>query len=94
MENKNLLSRIDSFIDSLGQQNLSDQQEAILLTADIHNIGGKNDKCTNYTEKACTGTGENKNDGCTNYDVCTSGDNSGCSNRAKPNSKCYEPAIG
>ncbi len=92
--NKQLLSRIDSFIDSLGQQNLSDQQEAILLTADIHNIGGKNDKCTNYTEKACTGTGENKNDGCTNYDVCTSGDNSGCSNRAKPNSKCYEPAIG
>ena len=73
---------------------MSDQQEAILLTADIHNIGGKNDKCTNYTEKACTGTGENKNDGCTNYDVCTSGDNSGCSNRAKPNSKCYEPAIG
>ena len=94
MENKNLLSRIDSFIDSLGQQNMSDQQEAVLLTADIHNIGGKNDKCTNYTEKACTGTGENKNDGCTNYDVCTSGDNSGCSNRAKPNSKCYEPAIG
>ena len=92
--NKQLLSRIDSFIDSLGQQNLSDQQEAILLTADLHNIGGKNDKCTNYTEKACTGTGENKNDGCTNYDVCTSGDNSGCSNRAKPNSKCYEPAIG
>ena len=92
--NKQLLSRIDSFIDSLRQQNLSDQQEAILLTADIHNIGGKNDKCTNYTEKACTGTGENKNDGCTNYDVCTSGDNSGCSNRAKPNSKCYEPAIG
>ena len=92
--NKQLLSRIDSFIDSLGQQNLSDQQEAILLTADIHNIGGKNDKCTNYTEKACTGTGENKNDGCTNYDVCTSGDNSGCSNRAKPNSKCNEPAIG
>ncbi len=92
--NKQLLSRIDSFIDSLGQQNMSDQQEAILLTADIHNIGGKNDKCTNYTEKACTGTGENKNDGCTNYDVCTSGDNSGCSNRAKPNSKCYEPAIG
>jgi hypothetical protein len=92
--NKQLLSRIDSFIDSLGQQNMSDQQEAVLLTADIHNIGGKNDKCTNYTEKACTGTGENKNDGCTNYDVCTSGDNSGCSNRAKPNSKCYEPAIG
>ena len=92
--NKQLLSRIDSFIDSLGQQNLSDQQEAILLTADIHNIGGKNDKCTNYTEKACTGTGENKNDGCTNYDVCTSGDNSACSKRAKPNSKCYEPAIG
>ncbi len=92
--NKQLLSRIDSFIDSLGQQNMSDQQEAVLLTADLHNIGGKNDKCTNYTEKACTGTGENKNDGCTNYDVCTSGDNSGCSNRAKPNSKCYEPAIG
>ena len=92
--NKQLLSRIDSFIASLGQQNMSDQQEAVLLTADIHNIGGKNDKCTNYTEKACTGTGENKNDGCTNYDVCTSGDNSGCSNRAKPNSKCYEPAIG
>ena len=92
--NKQLLSRIDSFIDSLGQQNMSDQQEAVLLTADIHNIGGKNDKCTNYTEKACTGTGENKNDGCTNYDVCTSGDNSGCSNRAKPNSICYEPAIG
>ena len=92
--NKQLLSRIDSFIDSLGQQNMSDQQEAVLLTADIHNIGGKNDKCTNYTEKACTGTGENKNDDCTNYDVCTSGDNSGCSNRAKPNSKCYEPAIG
>ena len=92
--NKQLLSRIDSFIDSLGQQNMSDQQEAVLLTADIHNIGGKNDKCTNYTEKACTGTGENKNDGCTNYDVCTSGDNSGCSNRATPNSKCYEPAIG
>ncbi len=92
--NKQRLSRIDSFIDSLGQQNMSDQQEAVLLTADIHNIGGKNDKCTNYTEKACTGTGENKNDGCTNYDVCTSGDNSGCSNRAKPNSKCYEPAIG
>ena len=92
--NKQLLSRIDSFIDSLGQQNMSDQQEAVLLTADIHNIGGENDKCTNYTGKACTGTGENKNDGCTNYDVCTSGDNSGCSNRAKPNSKCYEPAIG
>ena len=87
--NKQLLSRIDSFIDSLGQQNMSDQQEAILLTADIHNIGGKNDKCTNYTEKACTGTGENKN-----YNVCSGGDNSGCSNRAKPNSKCYEPAIG
>ena len=92
--NQQQLSRIDNFIDSLGQQNMSDQQEAVLLTADIHNIGGKNDKCTNYTEKACTGTGENKNDGCTNYDVCTSGDNSGCSNRAKPNSKCYEPAIG
>ena len=74
--NKQLLSRIDSFIDSLGQQNMSDH------------------KCTNYTEKACTGTGENKNDGCTNYDVCTKGENNGCSNRAKPNSKCYEPAIG
>ena len=49
--NKQLLSRIDSFIDSLGQQNMSDQQEAVLLTADLHNIGGKNDKCTNYTEK-------------------------------------------
>ena len=35
-----------------------------------------------------------ENDGCTNYDVCSGGDNSGCSNRAKPNSKCYEPAIG
>ena len=92
--NKQLLSRIDSFIDSLGQQNLSDQQEAILLTADIHNIGGKNDKCTNYTEKSCNGEGQYKNDGCTNYDVCTKGENNGCSNRAKPNSKCYEPAIG
>ena len=88
--NKQLLSRIDSFIDSLGQQNLSDQQEAVLLTADLHNIGGKNDKCTNYTEKSCNGEGK----GCTNYDVCSGGDNSGCSNRAKPNSKCYEPAIG
>ena len=94
MENKNLLSRIDSFIDSLGQQNMSDQQEAILLTADIHNIGGKNDKCINEIKDSCNGTGENKNDGCTNYNVCSGGDNSGCSNRAKPNSKCNEPAIG
>ncbi len=35
MENKNLLSRIDSFIDSLGQPGLSDQQEAVLLTTDL-----------------------------------------------------------
>ena len=92
--NKQQLSRIDSFINSLGQQNMSDQQEAVLLTADLHNIGGKNDKCTNYTEKSCNGEGKAGNDGCTNYDVCSGGDNSGCSNRAKPNSKCYEPAIG
>ena len=92
--NKQLLSRIDSFIDSLGQQNLSDQQEAILLTADIHNIGGKNDKCTNYTEKACNGTGDDGNAKCTNLDNCRGGDNSDCKNFIKPNSDCNEPAIG
>ncbi len=40
--NKQQLSRIDSFIDSLGQQNMSDQQEALLLTAKNAVIGGRN----------------------------------------------------
>ena len=46
---------------------MSDQQEAILLTADIHNIGGKNDKCINEIKDSCNGTGENKNDGFIKY---------------------------
>ncbi len=92
--NKQQLSRIDSFIDSLGQTGLSDNQEAVLLTADHLALGGINSKCTNYTDKSCNGTKEDKNVGCTNYDICKGGENEGCSNRAKPNSKCYEPAIG
>ncbi len=94
MENKNLLSRIDSFIDSLGQPGLSDQQEAVLLTTDLTNIGGKNYECINSGSDACNGTGDDGNAKCTNLGNCKGGDNSGCKNFIKPNSDCNEPTLG
>ena len=93
--NQQQLSRIDSFIDSLGQQNMSDQQEAVLLTAENAVLGGLNDRCKNSGSTACGGTGDNGNDRCTNTgNSCYGGDNTACDNRAPSNSSCNEPAIG
>lgn len=92
--NKQQLSRIDKFIDSLGKPELSDQQEAVLLTAEYAVIGGRNDRCRNSGSTACGGTQDKGNDQCTNYGTaCNGGDNDRCDNLSLPNTGCNEGMI-
>lgn len=74
---KNKLSRIDSFVESLRQSELTDSQETVVLTGSLEKIGGHNDgNCVNKNENDCSGT----NRGCTNHGVCLKGLNIDCRN--------------
>lgn len=77
MKTKTKLSRIDDFVNSLGNSGLTENQESVLLTCDLDSIGGNNDKNCNNASSAC----ETTNTGCTNRgDYCKVSNNSECVN--------------
>lgn len=75
------LSRIASFIDSLGSDSIVGNEQSLLLSTDMNAIGGDNGKnCVNSTLNSCEGV---KNGGnCMNYaNTCSDSDNKGdCAN--------------
>lgn len=77
----NQLSRIASFIDSLGDDNVLGNESSFLLSTDMNAIGGNNGlNCENTTTDSCKGV-KNGGDYKNYYNTCHKADNKGnCSN--------------
>lgn len=91
----NQLSRIASFIDSLGSDSIVGNEQSFLLSTDMSAIGGDNGgDCENQTVADCSKV--NNGGDCKNYDgLCSYSDNIGaCKNfPAKPATNTTYPSC-
>lgn len=67
------LSKIAEFVNSIESTQMTEEQQALVLSSTVKIIGGANGtgQCSNYDADACGGT----NKRCTNYGVCGTSDN-------------------
>lgn len=70
------LSKIQSFVASVVNNDFSEGQQSMILSADLEVVGGDNSKCENAAVESCSAT----NGKCTNSGNCGTS-NGDCSNK-------------
>ena len=83
------LSRIESFVENLVNNEFTNGQQSMILSADFNVIGGDNKRCENRGSDACAST----NGTCTNVGTCRGDNTRKCGNMATgfqpaPNTQC------
>lgn len=68
------LSKIQSFVASVVNNDFSEGQQSMILSADLEIVGGKNGACENANTLSCSDT----NKVCVNYAATCGSDNGKC----------------
>ena len=73
--------KLSEFVSNLLDEQMTDEQQSLILVPDCEEIGGDNSNCTNRDPAGCN----TSNTKCTNFDANCSGDkisNNGCQNKS------------